>query len=78
MRIFTTYFGGKQTFSQWKMARRCAVTGCFNGDFQLNRWRKDWCKVHNCFNSNPPCSYEPPFLLFNFLTANNHPDLRLL
>ena len=23
--------GGKQTFSQWKMTRHCAVTGCSNG-----------------------------------------------
>ena len=33
-----------------------------------NRWRKDWCKVHNCLNSNPPCNCEPPFQLFNFPT----------
>ena len=70
--------GGKQTFSQWKMARHCAVTECSNGDFRLNRWRKDCCKVHNCLNSNPPCSCEPPFQLFNFPPAKKHPELGLL
>ena len=53
--------GGKQLFSQWKMAHHCAVTGCSNGDFWLNRWHEDWSKLHNCLNSNPPCSCEPPF-----------------
>ena len=70
--------GGKQTFSQGKMARHCAVTGCSNGDFPLDRWRKVWCKVHNCLNSNPPCSCEPPFQLFNFPTAKKHPEWRFL
>ena len=28
--------------------------------------------------SNPPCSCEPPFQLFNFATAKKHPQLRLL
>ena len=60
------------------MARHCAVTGFSNGDFRLNRCRKDWCKVHNCLNRNPPCSCEPPFQLFNFPTAKKHPELRLL
>ena len=60
------------------MARHCAVTGCSNGDFQLNWWRKLWCKVHNCLNSNPPCTCEPPFQLFNFPTATKHPESRLL
>ena len=49
-----------------------------NGDFRLNVWRKDWCKVHNCLNSNPPCSCEPPFQLFKFPTVKKHPELRLL
>ena len=60
------------------MARHCAVTGCSNGDFRLNRCRKDWCKVHNYLNSNPPCSCEPPCQLFNFPTAKKHPESRLL
>ena len=60
------------------MALHCTVTGCSNGDFLLNRWRKDWYKVHNCLNSNSPCSCEPPFQLFNFPTAKIHPELRLL
>ena len=60
------------------MARHCAVTGCSNGDFPLDRSRKVWCKVHNCLNSNPPCSCEPPFQLFNFPTAKKHLELRLL
>ena len=60
------------------MDRHCAVIECSNDDFRLNRWRKDWCKVHNCLNSNPPCSCEPPFQLFNFPTAKRYPELRLL
>ena len=52
------------------MARHCAVTGCPNGDFQLNRWRKDWCKVFNGLNSNLPCSCEPQFQLFSFSIFN--------
>ena len=60
------------------MTRHCAVTGCSNGDFRNNQWRKDWCKVHNLSDSNPPCSYEPPLQLFNFPTAKKHPELRLL
>ena len=60
------------------MARHCAVTGCSNGDFRHNRCHKDWRKVHHCLNSNPPCSYEPRFQLFNFPTAKKHPELRLL
>ena len=70
--------GARQTFSQWKMAHYCAVTGCSNCYFRLNRWHKDWCKVHNCLNSNPPCSCEPPFQLFNFPMAKKHPELRLV
>ena len=60
------------------MARPCAVTGCSNGDFRLNQWRKDWCKIHNCLNSKPLCSCEPPFQLFNFPNAKKRPELRLL
>ena len=60
------------------MALHCTVTGCSNGDFWLNRWRKDWYKVHNCLNSNSSCSCEPPFQLFHFSTAKKHPELRLL
>ena len=55
-----------------------AVTGTSNGNFRLNRWRKDWGKVHNCLNSNTPCSCEPQFQLFNFPTAKKYPELRLL
>ena len=47
------------------MARHCVVTGYSNGDFRLNRWHKDCCKVHNCLNSNPPCSCELPFQFSN-------------
>ena len=60
------------------MARHCTVTGCSNGDFWPNRWRKYWCKVHNFLISNPPCSCELQFQLFNFPTAKKHPELRLL
>ena len=60
------------------MALHCAVTGCSNGDFRLNRWCKDLCPVHNCLNSNPPCSCEPLFQLFNFPIAKKHPESRLL
>ena len=52
---------------------------CSNWILDLaNRWRKDWCKVHNCLNSNPPCNCEPPFQLFNFPTVKKHSELRLL
>ena len=59
------------------MAHHCTVTGCSNGNFRLNRWRKNWCKVRNCLDSNPPCSCEHPFQIFNIPTAKKHPELRL-
>ena len=60
------------------MARHCAVNGCPNGDFRLNRWHKEICEMHKEKHAKPPCICKPPFKLYTFPTEKKDPEARNL
>ena len=54
------------------MSRHCCVSGCSNGDYALNKWKKS----HTCLSAEGECICKPPFQLFTFPTEKKSPTDR--
>ena len=52
----------------------CAVVGCTNSTYKLNKWKKEWCTIHNILNENCPC--KRPFQLFSFPSVKRNYEKR--
>ena len=50
--------------------RHCAVFGCSNGDYHLQRWMKNVCQTHGVHYGCCVCC--PPFDLFTFPRQDEH------
>ena len=52
----------------------CAIIGCTNSTYRLNKWKKEVCNEHEQNISTKKCSLcENPFLLYKF-----HPQSRII
>lgn len=57
--------------------RNCAVPGCTNSSYTLERWYKTECKQHRCRHSSPACACNAPFSLHPFPTYLRDPEGRM-
>ena len=55
-------------FFQIGKMRICAVVGCSSSTYQLDKWKKKHCKIHNSLQKDCTCS--PPFVLYPFPTEH--------
>lgn len=46
----------------------CSVLGCHNGTGGLNKWKEEFCTVHECNKGTSRCTCDPPFRLIPFPT----------
>jgi len=53
---------------------QCAIVGCHNGTYRMERWKQEWCNLHSINYGSGRCTCSPPFQLFTFPTekANMH------
>ncbi|XP_063967299.1 uncharacterized protein LOC135156981 [Lytechinus pictus] len=56
------------------MGRICAVVGCSNGTYRLNKWYSQLCDRHGLKHGS--CVCPPPFVLLPFPLQNRDPDGR--
>lgn len=55
----------------------CAMIGCGNGSYHIERWFGKQCEKHMClYGTAGICDCKPPFKLFTFPTENKDPDGR--
>ncbi|XP_032880517.1 uncharacterized protein LOC116975475 [Amblyraja radiata] len=57
--------------------RICAILGCGNSTYHLNRWMQNVCESHNCKFSTGNCFCPPPFKLYPFPTEKRDGAARL-
>ena len=57
--------------------RYCVVVGCHNSGNGLNKWRTEYCSVHQMNYGTGRCICDPPFRLFTFPTELQNPEGRL-
>ena len=55
--------------------QNCAVIGCTNSTYRLEKWKKTSCTIHNGFVKGN-CSCEPPFRLYCFPGQIRHNEKR--
>ena len=56
--------------------RICAVVGCSNSTYQLQKWRKGFCTSHNCHSASQDCVCPDLFQLYPFPTLKGDPEKR--
>jgi len=57
---------------------QCAVVGCHNGTYKLERWKKEMCNIHRVNKGCGSCICDPPFILFPFPTQTKNSHARNL
>lgn len=55
---------------------QCAIVGCHNGTYRLDKWRKTYCEIHNINHGTGCCICKPPFKLFPFPSEVKDPEGR--
>ena len=53
---------------------RCAVIDCENGGYNVKKWKKKDCLLHNCKRKNSGCDCALPFVLDLCPTLKNNPE----
>ncbi|XP_062568373.1 uncharacterized protein LOC134230560 [Saccostrea cucullata] len=56
--------------------RICAIKDCTSSTYQLKKWKKTFCEVHQCNSGTGWCVCPPPFDLIPFPTERKDPELR--
>lgn len=56
--------------------RLCCVTGCFNSEYKLGKWREQYCVLHQCNFGTSRCICNPPFVLHPFPSILKDPHKR--
>lgn len=54
----------------------CAVFGCGNGTYGIQRWMKEFCTIHGINKGVGRCVCDPPFRLFTFPTERSDKEGR--
>ncbi|XP_071481997.1 uncharacterized protein [Diadema antillarum] len=70
------YFVSFSSTSARITMKLCAVVGCSNGSYQLDKWKQGKCSKHQTFNGLGCCDCDPPFHLFPFPTEKQDQDGR--
>lgn len=48
-------------FRRLVMSLHCAVVGCSNGSYKLEKWKSQMCPLHSCHKGCNNCICDPPF-----------------
>ena len=54
----------------------CAVAGCGNSHYRLEKWRSEYCQRHQCKFDTGKCVCPPPFVFFQFPAETRDPQAR--
>lgn len=68
--VFAYFF-----FSELTM-RICAVSGCSNSMYTLEKSKSTQCNIHEVTQGSSGCDCKPPFVLYTFPTGKRNPEAR--
>ena len=52
----------------------CSVFGCYSSVHQLNKWKNEFCSIHQCHQGRGQCTCPAPFQLYPFPTSSHQTD----